>query len=128
MTKFSAKQVLSSPENSLWTFVCVVGDFNSIRKEGERIGKNSTGDRRDIIVFDYFVTQSTLIELPLVGRSFMWYRADGSCKSKLERMLFNDSWLEKWSDLVLKGLGRSNSDHCPILLEPSKKKPGPKTL
>ncbi|KAL8479964.1 hypothetical protein ACS0TY_026780 [Phlomoides rotata] len=106
--------------------VCVVGDFNSVRKEGERIGKNGTGDRRDISLFDDFITQSCLIELPLVDRSYTWYRADESCKSKLDRMLVNDSWLEKWTDLVLKGLGRSISDHCPILLESSKKDWGSK--
>ncbi|KAL8480192.1 hypothetical protein ACS0TY_026930 [Phlomoides rotata] len=102
------------------------GDFNSVRKEGERIGKNGTGDRRDISLFDDFITQSCLIELPLVDRSYTWYRADESCKSKLDRMLVNDSWLEKWTDLVLKGLGRSISDHCPILLESSKKDWGSK--
>ncbi|KAL8483511.1 hypothetical protein ACS0TY_026268 [Phlomoides rotata] len=84
------------------------------------------GDRRDISLFDDFITQSTLIELPLVDRSYTWYRADESCKSKLDRMLVNDSWLEKWTDLVLKGLGKSISGHCPILLESSKKDWGPK--
>ncbi|KAL8473783.1 hypothetical protein ACS0TY_030582 [Phlomoides rotata] len=76
--------------------------------------------------FDDFITQSSLIELPLVGRSYTWYRADGSYKSKLDRMLVNDYWLEKWPDLVLNGLGKSIFDHCPNLLEPSKKDWGPK--
>ncbi|KAL8514363.1 hypothetical protein ACS0TY_013468 [Phlomoides rotata] len=84
--------------------VYVVGDFNSIRKDGERVGKSGTCDRRDISVFD-FITQNNLIELPLVIRLFTWYRAASSCKSKLDCMLVNDSWLKKWSDLMLKGLG-----------------------
>lgn len=42
---------------------------------------------------------------------------DGTCKSKLDRMLLNDLWLEGWPNALLKGVGRTVSDHCPLVLE-----------
>ncbi|KAL8465251.1 hypothetical protein ACS0TY_034671 [Phlomoides rotata] len=100
---------------------CKTSSWHS--KEG---WERRNGDKRDISAFDDFIIQSNLIELPLLDKLFTWYKADGSCKSKLDRMLVNGYWMKKWSDLVLTGICRSISDHCPILLEPSKNDWGPK--
>ncbi|KAL8479813.1 hypothetical protein ACS0TY_026671 [Phlomoides rotata] len=84
--------------------VCVVGDFNSIRSPEERVGKQAMVDRRDMECFGDFISQSNLHELTLVGRSFTWYRPDGTFKSKIDRMLVNNEWLRKWPNQCLKGL------------------------
>lgn len=76
--------------------ICVVGDFNSIRREGERVGRRENNNRRDIAVFDSFIGGKGLIDLPLTGRNFTCYKLDGSCKSRIDRFLINDEWLTKW--------------------------------
>ncbi|KAL8546335.1 hypothetical protein ACS0TY_006158 [Phlomoides rotata] len=96
--------------------ICVVGDFNSIRVESERIGRTVEVDHRDINLFEEFISSSGLIDLPLRGRRFTWYKLDGTCKSRLDRILVNMEWLNWQPDLKLKGLGRTVSDHCPLIL------------
>ncbi|KAL8457740.1 hypothetical protein ACS0TY_035560 [Phlomoides rotata] len=95
--------------------ICVVGDFNSIREVDERIGRGGEVDRKDIQIFANFISTSGLMELPLWGRKFTWYKPDGTCKSKLDRMVVNEEWLGWRPDLKLKSLGRSFSNHCPLI-------------
>ncbi|KAL8463817.1 hypothetical protein ACS0TY_033675 [Phlomoides rotata] len=76
--------------------------------------------------FNNFIEGYDLVEIPLVGRKFTWYRPDGMCKSKLDRLLENSNWLNKWPDVILKGGRRSLSDHVPIYIEGCKKDLGPK--
>ncbi|KAL8503681.1 hypothetical protein ACS0TY_022415 [Phlomoides rotata] len=97
--------------------ICVIDDFNSIRIEAERDGRAMLPNPRDISAFNSFINDVRLIDLPLHGRSFTWYRANGSCESRLDRILVNSLWLQRWVNSFLKGLRRSISDHCPILLE-----------
>ncbi|KAL8511922.1 hypothetical protein ACS0TY_018386 [Phlomoides rotata] len=101
--------------------VCVVGDFNAIKEESERVGRAEFTDQRGIRLFQEFIDQSMLIDLPLCGRSYTWYRPDGSCKSRLDRLLVNDQWLHTWPNASLKGMRRSVSDHCPIFTDFGKK-------
>ncbi|KAL8511032.1 hypothetical protein ACS0TY_017746 [Phlomoides rotata] len=84
--------------------VCLIGDFNAIRGVNERIGRSSVCDYRDMDNFNKMIDRSDLTEIPLVGRSYIWYRPDGSCKSKLDRLLVNPNWLTKWSNVILKGV------------------------
>ncbi|KAL8512999.1 hypothetical protein ACS0TY_019243 [Phlomoides rotata] len=103
----------SSEKNELWEIimltvsqnldakVCVVGDFNTIRRPEEREGRREMVENRDIQRFEEFIQQSNLHELMLVGRSYMWYRPDGSCKSKIDRMLVNAEWLKLKEKLKL---------------------------
>ncbi|KAL8557528.1 hypothetical protein ACS0TY_004824 [Phlomoides rotata] len=66
------------------------------------------------------------MDLPLHGRTFSWYRPDGTCKSRLDRILISSSWLNLWPYSFQRGLKRSISDHCPIILEDIGKDWGPK--
>ncbi|KAL8508456.1 hypothetical protein ACS0TY_018907 [Phlomoides rotata] len=106
--------------------VCVVGDFNAIKEENERVGRAEFSNQRGIRLFREFIELSNLIDLPLQGRSYTWYCSDGSCKSRLDRLLVNDQWLLNWPNATLKGMGRSVSDHCPIFTDFEKKNWGPK--
>lgn len=101
-------------EQSVGYCVCVIGDFNSIRNRSARIGRSSGGDTREITTFENFIQSNKLVEIPLIGNAFTWYRPDGTSKSKLDRMLMNDEWLGKWPNQRQKGLGRSFSDHRPF--------------
>lgn len=70
----------------------MVGNFNEIRHSGERVGTGNNIDDRDTEAFDDFIVNNQLIDQPLFGRCFTWYRPDGSCKSRLDRILVNTEW------------------------------------
>ncbi|KAL8508223.1 hypothetical protein ACS0TY_018708 [Phlomoides rotata] len=106
--------------------IYVVGDFNAIRSPEERVGKGEVGDLREMVKFDDFITQCNLMDMPLSGRTFTWYRPDGTCKSKLDRILVNSQCIARWPNQVLKGLSRTQSDHCTIHMESARKKWGPR--
>lgn len=65
-------------------YLCIAGDFNSIRAESERVGRSESWDGNDISRFNNFIEFNNLVDLNLVGRMFTWYRPDGSCESKLD--------------------------------------------
>lgn len=102
-----------------------MGDFNAIKENGERRGRGSGGDRREIEDFKDFLDRSKLVDLPLCG-SNTWFRDDGSCKSRLDRVLVNEQWLSKWRQITLRAGGRSISDHRLIFTEEGGKDWGPK--
>ncbi|KAL8531126.1 hypothetical protein ACS0TY_007949 [Phlomoides rotata] len=106
--------------------VCIIRDFNTIIRENERVGRSSFYDRRDMDNFNNMTEGSDLTEIPLVGRSYKWYRPDGSCKSKLDRLLVNSNWLTMLPNVILKDGKRSFSNHIPIFIEGYIKYWGPK--
>ncbi|KAL8458968.1 hypothetical protein ACS0TY_036443 [Phlomoides rotata] len=53
--------------------VCVVGDFNAIKKEYERVGRAEFTYQQGIRLFREFIELSNLIDLPLRGRAYTWY-------------------------------------------------------
>lgn len=97
--------------------ICIGGDFNSIRFDHERRGGSGQNNRRDMRAFEEFISDANLFDLPLHGRKYTWYRPNGRCKSRLDRFLVNNEWLDRWPNTFQKGLSRSVSDHCPVSLE-----------
>ncbi|KAL8554478.1 hypothetical protein ACS0TY_002607 [Phlomoides rotata] len=110
-------------KEQLWETIKLVLEQNEEARicvvEEERLGRREDIDRRDINLFDDLISSSGLVDLPLWGRKFTWYKPDGTCKSKLDRILVNEEWLTWKPDLKLMSLGRSISDHCPIFLRTS---------
>ncbi|KAL8483195.1 hypothetical protein ACS0TY_026027 [Phlomoides rotata] len=97
--------------------ICLAGDFNAVRFSNEMVGKNGSGNSKEMEIFDKFIGDSNLVDLPMIGRSFTWYRPDGSCKNRLGRIVVNEEWLVNNSNVHLKGIPRSVSDHyCPLIL------------
>lgn len=103
-------------EQRVETKVCIIGDFNSILFEGERVGESDEDSDRERLDFVEFIERSRLVDIELQGRRFTWYRCGGGCKSRLDRALVNDRWVERWPDTELRGLPRSISDHCALVL------------
>lgn len=106
--------------------VCILGDFNAIRSISERRGRSLNQNRKDMDLFDGFIRDAQLLDLPLNGRNYTCYKADGTCKSRIDRVLVNNGWLDMWPSVSLKGLQRSVSDHCPLLLDSESQDWGPK--
>ncbi|KAL8529977.1 hypothetical protein ACS0TY_007156 [Phlomoides rotata] len=69
--------------------MCIIGDFNAIRDDTERVDRSASFDGTDIVKFNNMIEGSDLTEIPLVGRCYTWFHPDGSCKSKLDRLLVN---------------------------------------
>ncbi|KAL6518076.1 hypothetical protein OROMI_033777 [Orobanche minor] len=101
-------------EQEVGVNVCIIGDFNSILEVGERVGVGGPGDGRERREFRDFVEKANLIDVKIHGRKFTWYMSNGSCKSRIDRALVNEKWLEVWNDTSLRGLPRTVSDHCAI--------------
>ncbi|KAL5154650.1 LINE-1 retrotransposable element ORF2 protein [Glycine soja] len=108
------KLLRSSLQDGPW---CVVGDFNSIRHQHERISSSqSVGNFTSTSEFNSWISDMALEEVRSVGRNFTWYRPNGTVMSRLDRFLLSDEWLSQWPDSTQFVLDRDFSDQCPILL------------
>ena len=78
---------------------CLVGDFNCIRHPAERMGSSHYNSDVNLIAeFNDWLAQMEVDDIPCVGKPFTWVRPNGSCKSKLDRVLVSDDWVSKWPD------------------------------
>ncbi|KAL5182601.1 Calmodulin-binding transcription activator 5 [Glycine soja] len=101
--------------DSCW---CLVGDFNCIRYPLERQGiSNSNPDSQIIEEFNEWLADMGVEDIPCMGKPFTWVRPNGTCKSKLDRIMVSDGWMDLWPDSSQFNLERNFSDHCPILLQ-----------
>ncbi|GJX07656.1 RNA-directed DNA polymerase, eukaryota, reverse transcriptase zinc-binding domain protein [Tanacetum coccineum] len=80
----------------------------------KRIG--SSFSRRDAEIFNAFIHDASLIDLPMGGRRFTWMNKTGSKLSKLDRFLISNSVFLEHSNLQVMVLEKVWSDHNPIFL------------
>lgn len=113
-------------EQAARSHICIIGDFNSILDTGERVGSGWQVSSRERMEFKDFVENNKLIDVALQGRKYTWYKDNGMCKSRIDRALINEKWAEKWSETGLRGLPRTVSDHCAIILQTYQTDWGPK--
>ncbi|XP_057808558.1 uncharacterized protein LOC131023037 [Salvia miltiorrhiza] len=106
--------------------VCILGDFNSVRRRDERVGSGEAFGATDARSFEEFIRENDLEEIKTHGRKFTWYKPNGKCKSKIDRFLVNENWLAAWEGTSARGLQRSISDHCPIILTTRSEDWGPR--
>jgi len=77
---------------------CLCGDFNAVRRDDERKGiRWNSSKKKEIIGFNRFIETNPLVELPRVGKQCTWYKSDGTAKSRLDRILVSEEWLQIWS-------------------------------
>ncbi|XP_068504674.1 uncharacterized protein [Phaseolus vulgaris] len=87
--------------NQLSKAWCVIGDFNSVRRQEERKSMISVTDySREIKGFNEFIEKSELVDIPLN-----------------DRVLVSKEWLEAWPLCQQFVLNRSISDHCAVVLK-----------
>ena len=117
-------QLKTASQACLW---CVLGDFNSIRHQDERVSSaQSVGVDPSISEFNSWISDMNLEDVRSVGRRFTWCRPNGNAMSRLDRFLLSDDWLVHWPDSTQFVLDRDYSDHCPILLKSKNIDWGPK--
>ncbi|GJU86509.1 RNA-directed DNA polymerase, eukaryota [Tanacetum coccineum] len=99
---------------SRWDGECLVmGDFNEVRCEEERLGTvfNVLGAN----AFNDFILNSNLLDVRLDGFSFTWSHRSASKMSKLDRFLISDGFHSSFPHMSGICLDRHLSDHRPIL-------------
>ncbi|GJU97701.1 putative RNA-directed DNA polymerase, eukaryota, reverse transcriptase zinc-binding domain protein [Tanacetum coccineum] len=99
------------------------GDMNEVRNAQERVG--SIFSRNEAEVFNNFIIDSNLTDLPLGGHAFTWMNKQGTKLSKLDRFLISEEVINLLPDIRITALDRMWSDHIPILLHCSKRDFGP---
>ncbi|GJY83471.1 putative RNA-directed DNA polymerase, eukaryota, reverse transcriptase zinc-binding domain protein [Tanacetum coccineum] len=95
----------------------VMGDFNKVRDEGERYG--SVFYDRQAGIFNEFITDNSLIDIPLGVYNFTWTNKWGTKMSKPDRFLVSESFLEMFLHATGLVLEKGIPGHRPILLKES---------
>nr|GEY15367.1 RNA-directed DNA polymerase, eukaryota, reverse transcriptase zinc-binding domain protein [Tanacetum cinerariifolium] len=117
-----------SEKRTLWDYLCfticnwdgdvvTMGDFNEVRDSSERFG--SVFNKHGAKLFNDFIANAGLTEVPLGGCIFTWCHKTASKMSKLNRFLVSDSLLCNCPHISSVTLDRYLSDHRPILLRES---------
>ncbi|GJV63534.1 RNA-directed DNA polymerase, eukaryota [Tanacetum coccineum] len=97
--------------------VIIMGDFNEVRCESERFGSNFNVQGAN--VFNSFIVNAGLEEIPLGGCSFTWCHKSATKMSKLDRFLISENLMITCPNFTATSLERYLSDHRPILLRES---------
>ncbi|GKC59183.1 RNA-directed DNA polymerase, eukaryota, reverse transcriptase zinc-binding domain protein [Tanacetum coccineum] len=90
------------------------GDMNEVRDESERYG--TMFSQVEDQMFNSFIDDVGLLDLPLEGRSFTWMNKVGTKMSKLDRFLVSNSVMDTFLDLKVIALPRGYTDHIPLML------------
>ncbi|CAN0871761.1 LINE-1 retrotransposable element ORF2 protein [Linum grandiflorum] len=93
----------------------IVGDFNMVRAPEEARGWPRPS--AELVLFNDFVADLSLIELPLGGASFTWsnFREVPSL-SRIDRVFVTSEWEEHFPGVSLVARTRTCSDHSPLLV------------
>ncbi|XP_026399701.1 uncharacterized protein LOC113295584 [Papaver somniferum] len=115
VTKRSIWQQLVSPGDGIpWL---VIGDFNCILRLDEK--KGVLEPRTSAInEFSYWLDDNNLFEADALGSKFTWTnRQSGMTRivSKLDRVIINAAWLEKFENWRCKALPMEVSNHSTLL-------------
>jgi hypothetical protein len=108
--------------------VCVWGDFNAVRHLDERRSPRVVPRQVDHLPFNRFIEENFLIDLPLSGRKYSWYKGDGLTMSRLDRFLLSEEWSLSWPNCTQVAQLRGVSDHCPLVLSTNEENWGPRPL
>ncbi|GKA31130.1 ankyrin repeat-containing protein ITN1-like protein, partial [Tanacetum coccineum] len=94
--------------------IILFGDLNEVRHENERFGTMFSSN--DVLIFNSFIDNVCLIDLPLGGKIYTWMNTLGTKLSKLDRFLVSDGVLNAHPHLQATVLDKVWSNHNPMLL------------
>jgi len=76
---------------------CFCGDFNAVRRDDERNGvRGCSRQKKEIDNFNCFIENNGLIDIPFVGKKYTWFKPNGTAKSRLDRIMVSEEWLQRW--------------------------------
>jgi len=96
--------------------VCVCGDFNAVRSVSERCSVGDIKQQTGMAGLNLFIDSNLLIDLPLRGHSYTWYKGDGRSMSRIDRFLLSEKWCSTWPNCFQLASSKGLSDHCPLML------------
>ncbi|XP_057719513.1 uncharacterized protein LOC130933932 [Arachis stenosperma] len=102
--------------------VCYLGDFNEIVNMEERRGATSL--TVSAAEFKSWIQDMELVDLVISDCLFTWFRGQ-SC-IRIDRVLASLEWLEVFPEIRLRSGPRGLSDHCPLIMETSRIRGGPR--
>ncbi|XP_057754649.1 uncharacterized protein LOC130973966 [Arachis stenosperma] len=102
--------------------LCFGGDFNEILHLEERKGVTTLS--ASAAEFRTWINDMELIDLPLNDRTYTWFR--GQLCSRIDRSLVSLEWLDVYPETRLRSGPRGLSDHCPLVMEDSRRIEGPR--
>jgi hypothetical protein len=108
--------------------VCVCGDFIVVQNMEERWSQRGLSVTNDFQHFSNFIDENGVIDLPLCGQRYTWFKGDGSAMSRLDRFLLSEEWCLQWPNCFQVALLRGLSDHCPLQLSVDEENWGPRPL
>ncbi|XVF38931.1 hypothetical protein REPUB_Repub20aG0145100 [Reevesia pubescens] len=103
-------------DNISWT---LIGDFNQILNQDEKQGGIRENGRR-MQLFRDFLECRNLLDLGGVGCKFTWtnkHSLSGLIKKRLDRVVCNVLWRQRFHEAIVYNLHRLYGDHSPILLK-----------
>ncbi|GJT98496.1 putative RNA-directed DNA polymerase, eukaryota, reverse transcriptase zinc-binding domain protein [Tanacetum coccineum] len=96
-------------------FSILIGDFNEVRYESERMG--NVFYSRGASQFNDFIHSSGLCDLPFGGKRFTRMNNLGLKHSKIDRFLVSTHVIHKWPDSHVIALPREFFDHTTLFLK-----------
>jgi hypothetical protein len=102
--------------------VALMGDFNLIWAPRDK--SNNNFNASEAALFNDFINNLGLLEIPLLDSQFMWSNLqDPPILARLDRVLVNPEWSLSLPDSTLTSSSHPTSDHVPLHLEASSKAP-----
>ena len=115
-------------QNNCNVCICVCGDFNFVRSIDERKGRAVAFRHLDAEAFNNFIHDSLLLDLPICGILFTWYKGDGISMSRLDRFLLSNKWCDIWPHCIQVAYQRGLFYHVPLILHDDENNWGPRPL
>ncbi|XP_059284742.1 uncharacterized protein LOC132038032 [Lycium ferocissimum] len=102
----------------------VIGDFNVIACPEEKHG-GAPYNMQKSMDFLECLTDCGLIDAGYTGAQYTWCNNWGHPKTiwkRLDRLVYNEAWLDKFNGTSVSHLARTGSDHAPLLANVEKEK------
>ncbi|KAF5477362.1 hypothetical protein F2P56_004011 [Juglans regia] len=94
----------------------VLGDFNVIRRDSERVGGNPR-PLISMLEFNNYIDHCGLLETSSSGQNMSWcngHRRVSRSWAKLDRVLMNNVFASLFPSVHFNYLSHKSSDHCPM--------------
>jgi hypothetical protein len=86
-------ELLSFKQQSAEGEWCVGGDFNAVLLVSERHGSSEVGRQREKLLFNRFVEDMEVVDVPVLGKKFSGFSGDGKFMSRIDRFLLSEGFI-----------------------------------